>query len=236
MHSPHEGRFTSGYGRRGSSFHAGLDIAPPKAGTVGTPVYAAFAGTVERVVTGREAGQPASRGRVLAAGRSGNGVIVRNPDRERQVYNHVDPAVRAGQHVREGQLIGHTDRSGIQTGPHLHFETWNRAGRAFDPLVLFRKYGVKVGSAPASPSEPPAHTDEHTLARGSRGKAVKALQRELNRWKTSLPKLRVDGNYGALTERRVAEWQRRNHGGAYPAWAAVDGIAGPVTLDALGLD
>lgn len=233
MHSPHEGRLTQRYKPRQ---HAGIDIAPPKAGTVGTPVYAMFAGTVERVVAGRDPGQPASSGRVLARLRSGNGSIVRNPDRERQVFNHVDPIVREGQYVREGQLIGHTDRSGIQTGPHLHLETWNRSGNPFDPLVLFRKYGITVGSAPASPSEPPAHTDEHTLARGSRGAAVKALQRELNLWKTALPRLRIDGKYGPITERRVREWQRRNHGGAYPAWAAVDGIAGPVTLDALGLD
>lgn len=232
MHSPHEGRLTQRY-RPGR--HAGIDIAPPKAGTVGTPIYAMFAGTVERVVSGREAGQAASRGRVLAPLRSGNGSIVRNPDRERQVFNHVCPAVREGQYVREGQLIGHTDTSGIQTGPHLHLETWNRFGNPFDPLVLFRKYGVPVGSAPAHPSAP-VHGDDDTLTTGSKGAAVKALQRELNRWKTALPRLRPDGKYQALTEQRVAEWQRRNHGGAYPSWAAIDGIAGPVTLDALGLD
>jgi hypothetical protein len=60
------------------------------------------------------------------------------------------------------------------------------------------------------------------------------LQRALNRWRTSLPRLRLDHDYGDLTHERVAEWQRRNRGGAYPAGMAIDGQAARFT--AAGLD
>lgn len=61
------------------------------------------------------------------------------------------------------------------------------------------------------------------------------LQRTLNRWRTSLPRLRVDSDYGDLTAARVTEWQRRNRGGAYPWRARIDGQAGPLTTNGLGM-
>ena len=61
------------------------------------------------------------------------------------------------------------------------------------------------------------------------------LQEALNGWRTSLPRLRVDHDYGDLTFERVREWQRRNLGGAYPYYCAIDGKAGPITCKALGV-
>src|SRR3546814_14680357 len=44
-------------------------------------------------------------------------------------------AVRAGQAVRQGQLIGTVGATGRATGPHLHWRLkWNEARR--DPLLL----------------------------------------------------------------------------------------------------
>lgn len=165
MRSPFEGRFTSKYDLNrvldfGSgpvpSPHSGVDIAPPIPGTVGGVVSAAFAGTVERVVRGRAPGQSASVGVALATGRSGNGMIVRNPDGERQLYGHVDvdSRWRVDDAIAEGERIGVTDLSGKITGPHLHLETWHNASAAshFDPATLFAIHGVTIGAPPTSPA------------------------------------------------------------------------------------
>lgn len=55
---------------------------------------------------------------------------------------------------------------------------------------------------------------------------VLTLQRALNDWKGA--DIRVDGDYGSATDARVWEVMRRNHGGAYPSWAKLDGVPGPV--------
>src|SRR5690625_6778835 len=79
--SPVHGSRSSRYGYRTlngrRAFHAGVDIS-----TAGKrrSVYAAYAGTIERIVRGRKHGQPATSGQVLAPGRSPNGVIIRNPE------------------------------------------------------------------------------------------------------------------------------------------------------------
>lgn len=67
------------------------------------------------------------------------------------------------------------------------------------------------------------------LRRGSKGQAVTDLQAKLNRSYPAYSKLTVDGDFGPATEAVVREFQRRVPG------LAVDGIAGPATLRALGL-
>lgn len=128
-----------------SPFHAGIDI-PATSGTA----VAAFAGRVTHVVADRKPGQPSTQGTVLAPGRSANGVRIKNPDGEGQLYAHIRPIVTEGQWVAEGQIIGYLENppSGIATGPHLHFETWrdaNNPSSHFDPMILFRKYGITPG-------------------------------------------------------------------------------------------
>jgi len=158
MRSPiAKGRVSSPYGNRGGSFHAGIDIAAT--GGYGTPVAAAFAGKVVKVVRGRKHGDR-SRVNELAPYRTGNGVIIQNPDGERQLYGHVTPAVKVGQQVAEGELVGHVDDSGNTTGPHVHYEEWTRTGATRDPMVSFRHFGVTPGKgiapAPAKPKPKPS--------------------------------------------------------------------------------
>ena len=71
---------------------------------------------------------------------------------------------------------------------------------------------------------------------------VKSLQKALNKWKSRLKKLVVDGSYGQLGKNRVYDVQKRNLGtarrpGAY--WKAggrvVDARPGPVTCKMLGI-
>ena len=44
-------------------------------------------------------------------------------------------AVRAGQRVSRGQVIGYVGSTGMSTGPHLHWEMW-RNGQAINPRSI----------------------------------------------------------------------------------------------------
>ena len=86
-------------------FHTGIDLAAP----AGTPIYAAKAGRVE------------------VAGWSSVGygfhVVLDHGGVLETLYAHMSRiAVRAGQWVEAGQVIGYVGSTGWSTGPHLHFE------------------------------------------------------------------------------------------------------------------
>lgn len=189
--SPHEGRFTSGYnpnryiklgGRTVFSPHLGIDIAPPKAGTVGTPVYAMFGGVVDKVITGRKPGQSASQGPVLHRGYSGNGPSIKNPDGERQLYVHVAPVVKVGDTVRPGDLIGYTDRSGVQTGPHMHLTILNKHGVEYDPLLAFNRWKITPGEAPEFTSTAPGSKPAPAPKPNTVDPKVLKRQQDLNKY------------------------------------------------------
>jgi peptidoglycan hydrolase-like protein with peptidoglycan-binding domain len=79
--------------------------------------------------------------------------------------------------------------------------------------------GVAVARDQPVPTSPVAGARHSTLMAGASGSAVVALQRAL-----SVP---ADGQFGPITRRAVRRFQRA-HG------LAVDGVAGPATLGALG--
>jgi len=113
-------RITSNYGYRrlwiaGSNFHTGIDLAAP----VGTPIYAAKSG---RVIF---AGWGYYYGRYIRIDH-GDGVETR--------YAHLSRiAVRPGQYVKRGQVIGYVGASGRGAfGAHLHFEI-RVGGRTVNP-------------------------------------------------------------------------------------------------------
>ena len=53
------------------------------------------------------------------------------------MYGHLSAiAVRRGQYVTTGSLLGRVGSTGLSTGPHLHFEERLR-GAAIDPATGF---------------------------------------------------------------------------------------------------
>ncbi|WP_119339328.1 peptidoglycan DD-metalloendopeptidase family protein [Meiothermus hypogaeus] len=110
---------TTYYGRRGvfQRFHTGIDLAAP----TGTPIYAARAGQVD----------------TAGWSRFGYGlhVILDHGGAQETLYGHMSRiAVRPGQWVARGDLIGYVGSTGWSTGPHLHFEV-RVGGAARNPLA-----------------------------------------------------------------------------------------------------
>lgn len=116
---PLQGPITSPYGWRWSSFHSGVDIAA----TTGTPIKAADSGYVTT------AGWRGNYGQTVII-EHGNGVST--------LYAHMSSiAVKVGQEVSKGQVIGYVDSTGRSTGPHLHFEV-RVNGSTVDPVKYYQ--------------------------------------------------------------------------------------------------
>lgn len=113
-------RYTSGFGYRydpfngGTAMHAGVDMA----GASGEPIYASADGVVQ------QAGRSGGYGNLVELSH-GKGIDTR--------YAHLSSiAVKPGERVRQGQLIGKMGSTGRSTGTHLHFEI-RVDGRAVNP-------------------------------------------------------------------------------------------------------
>lgn len=118
---------TAGWTYSDGSAHGALDFRA----TVGTPVYASEAGTVNWV--------QAWDGKTKTGNQSyGNLVRIRHADyngaKLETYYAHLSSvSVKNGQTVTEGQLIGYSGNTGNSTGPHLHYEV-RLAGSRVNPL------------------------------------------------------------------------------------------------------
>lgn len=127
---------------RPDHFHAGADID----GHIGVPVYAAADGYIDQI-------------RVNASG-YGNVLFVKHPNGYTTVYGHLDhfasdiqSYVKANQYrhekfeiqldppatmfpVKKGQEIARMGNTGSSSGPHLHFEVRDPAGKSINALLL----------------------------------------------------------------------------------------------------
>lgn len=97
---------------RAADFHKGLDLSAP----TGTAIYASADGVVSF------AGRYPIRESV-AWWRFGNVVTINHNGRFITIYGHCDTIkVRAGQQVRQGEVIATVGSTGWSTNPHLHYE------------------------------------------------------------------------------------------------------------------
>jgi murein DD-endopeptidase MepM/ murein hydrolase activator NlpD len=85
--------------------HTGIDFAAP----IGTPIYATADGRIDEVKT-----QFSGYGKMI---------IIDHGFGYKTRYAHMhDFAVRQGQMVKRGDLIGYVGDTGLSTAPHLHYE------------------------------------------------------------------------------------------------------------------
>lgn len=103
---------------------------------VGTPVYAAAAGTV--------------RTATAASSRCGFGLVVAGADGFDYVYCHASALlVGGGQNVVPGQAVARSGSTGNSSGPHLHFGVQRSDGTRLCPQGLLSAW---FSGAPASPA------------------------------------------------------------------------------------
>ena len=113
MRTPIDGaRISSGFGNRRhpilgyTRLHKGVDFAA----RIGTPIYAAGDGRVER----------ANR-----YGGYGKYIRIRHNSKYKTAYAHLNQfakGIKKGKYVKQGDVIGFVGISGRSTGPHLHYE------------------------------------------------------------------------------------------------------------------
>lgn len=120
---PVSGRISSPFGRREDPFtgeeslHSGLDIAAE----LGSPVSAAFYGTVTKVGEDDIAGKY---------------ILLSHADGLETFYCHCSEIVaELGAVIRQGETIALIGSTGMATGPHLHFEV-RINGIKYDPARL----------------------------------------------------------------------------------------------------
>jgi hypothetical protein len=117
--------------QRPSHSHQGQDLTAAE----GTPVVAPRGGVVQHVAYQAEG--------------AGHYVILDGDGEDRDyAFMHLQTGsipVVAGQHVRTGELLGRVGSTGASSGPHLHFEVWERGGwfeggDPVDPLPYLRRW------------------------------------------------------------------------------------------------
>ncbi|UPA17769.1 peptidoglycan DD-metalloendopeptidase family protein [Borrelia puertoricensis] len=123
---PTQGIITSGYGYRPDpftkiiSFHNGIDIA----NVANTPIFATKEGIV--VTAG------------FSVGGYGKYIIISHNNGFQTLYAHLGSfAVKVGQKVSRGQIIGRMGSTGYSTGNHLHFTIF-KDGKTGNPMKYLR--------------------------------------------------------------------------------------------------
>ncbi|MDQ6746707.1 MAG: M23 family metallopeptidase [Candidatus Dormibacteraeota bacterium] len=92
-------------------FHTGLDIIGPE----NSPVHAAADGVVLLATSSKDA-----QWNLIGYG---NYVVVAHPNGFVTLYGHMNSlAVKEGQLVHQGEIVGQEGSTGLSTGPHVHFE------------------------------------------------------------------------------------------------------------------
>jgi murein DD-endopeptidase MepM/ murein hydrolase activator NlpD len=97
--------------------HQGIDFGAGE----GTPILAAGDGVV--LEAGRRGGY-------------GNFLLIKHTGVWDTGYGHISrfaKGIRPGVHVRQGQVVAYVGATGLATGPHLHYEIWER-GQRVNPL------------------------------------------------------------------------------------------------------
>lgn len=111
---------SSEFGKRGSGFHHGIDLACKE----GSNIYAADSGVVVYAASEKDGSA------------YGNRILIRHKNGIETLYAHLSEfAVKKGDKVSQGEFIGLSGNTGNSTGPHLHFE-YRVNGKAVNPKEI----------------------------------------------------------------------------------------------------
>jgi len=115
--------------------------------SLGLKAVASQSGTVVKAVTGIQG---------FVAGSYGNYVIIRHPGAEYTLYGHLAPdsvAVREGDEVCQGQVLGVIGNTGHSSGDHLHYERRDAEQRRITPSFEELEV-VPSGCGPCTTADP----------------------------------------------------------------------------------
>ncbi len=119
--------------------HNGMDLAC----AVGTEVVATADGEVTEVVASPDG--------------YGNHIVIHHGDTYVTKYAQLDEfKVKGGDKVVKGQVIALSGNSGQSTGPHLHYEVYEK-GKLMNPMDFVKNYSFKVkavNTVPTAPKQP----------------------------------------------------------------------------------
>lgn len=118
-------QLASGFGYRTDPFtkarkmHKGMDFSA----NTGTPIYATGDGVIEKADN--------------TASGYGKHIVIKHGYGYETLYGHLSKyKVRAGQHVKRGDIIGYVGSTGRSEGPHLHYEV-HKDGNVVNPLNFY---------------------------------------------------------------------------------------------------
>jgi len=118
-------RMASGYGYRidpvygVKKFHAGMDFSAP----TGTEIHATAKGRAIKVS--------------YSSGGYGNRIIIDHGYGYQTLYAHMSSfAIKEGEEVHRGQVIGYVGNTGKSVGPHLHYEV-HKNGEKVNPVYFY---------------------------------------------------------------------------------------------------
>lgn len=125
-------RMASGFGYRihpvykVKKFHEGMDFTA----TIGTEIYATGKGVVEEAVH--------------SGGGYGNMVKINHGYGYKTLYGHMSKiAVRQGEEVTRGQVIGYVGNTGTSVGPHVHYEVIKNGAKLNPSYFYFQDLNDK---------------------------------------------------------------------------------------------
>lgn len=94
------------------------DFAMP----IGSPVHAARSGIIRQIIDGFK-----DKAQTEEFKTQGNYILIEHDDGTLAVYAHLDhkgAAIKVGDKIQVGKLIGYSGNTGYTSGPHLHFEVF----------------------------------------------------------------------------------------------------------------
>ena len=197
-------RYTSAYGQRWGTLHAGDDYAPVKPGDH-DPIHAAADGTVEAAGTGVLSGHSGQIVIIDHGMLTGNG----STDHTKTNYGHCSKIlVKRGDKVKAGQVIAYMGATGNVTGVHAHCGVrFKRKGTKTFKFSSFHKWMKSKGITPGV--TPPRKADSEIFKHGSAGAKVKAWQLSMNKMFPAYSRFNGDGKYESYSEDVTREFQSR---------------------------